>query len=354
MHIRQPLLAALPKNQMKVRPPPSLLTVPGEIRNRIYDHLLHFGHVSVFNCAACCTACDPHESIPDLAILRVNRQINKEASALLYSTSTFVISTGRELACFMSMTDDFCFYTAVTETFPSRAAIRSLEIRFVADYIPIDFHEERMKELWQSTDFRGETRQRKAKHLHDLDRTASEAVWGVAGELLCMMHGLQNLTVNVEQAFCPEGCCRLVDVVARSLRRLRRNPELKVNVTGSLDDDEVKAVTDALKYQEARKPTPESSSGGSDHGSEDRSESYSDDSTSIDSSDRNGDSSNDDDSNDTGHIGHGDDGTAAEQTIEDSGEPDTSHEERDVVDAASEREKEVREADSGADQRGVV
>lgn len=336
MHISQPLVAALPETRTNVRLPPSLLTIPGEIRNRIYDHLLLVGRVNVFNCSAC----DPHENIPDLAILRVNRQINEEASAFLYSTGTFVVSTGRDLAGFMSKTDDFCVYTAVTETFPSRAAIRSLEIRFVAEYNTTDFHEERMQELWHSAVFRGESRRRKAKHLHDLDRNASRAVWGVAGELLSMLHGLQNLTVNVEQAFCPDGCCRLVDAVARSLRRLRRKPELKVNVTGSLDDDEVKVVTDALTYREGSNATTESNSESNDAASEVESDSHSDDSRTNDSSDRigdssdasgnssdangnssdaNGNSSNDEGSNNSGQIEHIDDGIAGEQTIGGSG-----------------------------------
>lgn len=183
-----------------------------------------------------------------------------------------------------------------------------------------------MRELWHSADFRGESRRRKAKHLHDLDRSASRAVWGVAGELLSMLHGLQNLTVNVEQAFCPDGCCRLVDAVARSLRTLRRKPELKVNVTGSLDDEEVKVVTDALTYREGRNATAESNSEGNDAASEVRSDSHSDDSRtndssnrSGDSSDANGNSSNDEGSNNSGQIEHIDDGIAGEQTTGGSG-----------------------------------
>jgi len=310
MHISQPLMAALPENQSNVKAPPSLLTIPGEIRNRIYHHLLSVRRVNVFDCAACCTACLPGETVPDLAILRVNRQINGEASTFFYSTSTFIVSTGRDLACFMSKTDDFCLFTAVTQTFPSRAAIRSLEIRFMADYIPIELHEQRMKELWHSAHFRAETRRRKAKHLHDLDRTASEAVWDVAGELLSMMHGLRNLTVNIEQAFCPEGCCRLVDAVTWSLRGLRRRPEVRINVTGSLDNGEVKTITKAFKRQEARNATSESSTGASHLSSDDRSDGQSDDSTTNDDRDWTGGGSDDGSSNNSGHIGHGDDGIA--------------------------------------------
>lgn len=352
MDIRQPLLAPLLANPMSVKPRLSLMTIPGEIRNRIYDHLLLLEHVNVFYCDACCSTCSEHESRPDLAILQVNRQVNKEASALLYSTGTFVISTGRDLACFMSKTNDFCLYTPSRETFPSRAAIRSLEIRFVADYIPTDFHEERMKELWHSPDFRSETRRKRAKHLHDLDRTASVAVWGVAGELLCMMHGLKNLTVNVEQAFCPEGCCRLVDVIARSLRRLQQKPELKITIEGSLDNVELEAITDALRYREALDTPTESSSEEGDETSGDGSDSHSEDSTTSDGSDGHEDSSNGEDSDNSSHVSHGHDGTAGEQTAEDSGELGSSDKEQDIAHAVSKKEKEQRAAVNGADRRG--
>lgn len=340
MLIRHSLQEALTEDRSNVRPPSSLLTIPGEIRNRIYDHLLLVGRINIFDCAACCTACDQHETMPDLAILRVNQQTKEEASAFLYRNSTFVVSTGRDLACFMSKTDDFCLYTAVTETFPSRAAIRSLEVRFVADYIPTDFHEERMKELWHSTEFREETRRRKAKHLHDLDRTASEAVWAVAGELICLMHGLQNLTVNIEQAFCPEGCCRLVHSVARSLRRLCRKDDLTVNVTGSLENGEVKAVMNALKHQEVRN---ENSAGSSIRGSEDRSDSESSDNTTDDSSDRNEDNGNDESINNSGHIDHSTNDTVGEQAREGGEQSGHSDMVKNTVDTPSGRVTNQRE-----------
>ena len=332
---------------MHVKSPLSLITIPGEIRNRIYEHLLLIAEGHVFHCACCCSSCTLPDDIPDLAILQVNRQINREASALLYSTSTFVVSTGRDLAGFMTKTTDFCLYTAVTETFPSRAIIRSLEIRFVADYSPTDVHEERMRELWRSQDFRGETRRKKAKYLHDLDRTASEAVWVVAGELLGMMHGLKDLTVNIEQAFCPEGCCRLVDVVARSLRRLRRKEGLRITVTGSLDDVELKGVTDALKCRDAE-GIPNESSTESNSDSEDGSDSHSDDSTTTDGNDGNEDSRNNNNSDNNGHIRHGRNDRAGGQIIEDGGEPDSTDDETDSVDAASGSENEERDREGAA------
>ncbi len=292
---RHTILAALPSTRPDVKPPPSLLTIPGEIRNRIYELLLIFESVDAYNCAPCCVACPPREEIPYVPILRVNRQTNKEASALLYSTSTFIISTGRDLIRFMSKPEDYCLYTPATETFPTRAAIRSLELRFVADYIPTIYHEERMRELWQNQGFGEQSRKQRAKHLHDLDRNSSQAVWLVAGELLRMLDGLKVLTINLEQAFCPEGCCRLVKDVVRSLRKFRHKSGLEIKVKGNLDDSEVEVVTSGLKFREAENDSNEDDGTESDDSSDDGS---SDDSDDSDGSDGSGDGSTEEEAED--------------------------------------------------------
>lgn len=79
---------------------------------------------------------------------------------------------------------------------------------------------------------------------------------------------------------------------------------MRINVTGSLDDGEVKTITKAFKRQEAKNATSESSGGASDFSSEDRSDSHSDDSTTNDDRDWAEGGSNDESSNNSGHIGH--------------------------------------------------
>ncbi|MCJ1365444.1 hypothetical protein MMC16_004565 [Acarospora aff. strigata] len=328
-------MAALPATPVSVKPPPSFTTIPGEIRNKIYELLLLFDRVDVYNCAPCCSACPPLENVPNVAILRINRQVNREASAFLYSNNTFILSTGREVMRFMTMSEDFCLYTPPTETFPTRALIRSLEVRYVADYISTDFHEERTKELWQSEEFRRDSRSRKAKHFHDEDRSASEAVWLVSGKVLRLLHGLRVLTVNLEQAFCPGGCCRLVDVAASSLGKLRRKPGLKIKVEGNLDSTEMEAVMHALSTTGLSDVTKESNRSESEGVSDEDIHSDSSDTTSSNDSDESNGSSNgdeDEDSNDSSNS-HKD---AGDEAGRDSKRPNISDEDSGMIDEHSE------------------
>ena len=94
-------------------------------------------------------------------------------------------------------------------------------------------------------------------------------------------------------------------------------------MTGSLDGDEGKAVTEAFNYHEGRNATSESHAGGSNPSSKDRSDSHSDNSTTNEDSVGKQDGSNDESSNNSRHIGDGDDGITTMQTTEGGRESDT-------------------------------
>lgn len=191
----------------------------------------------------------------------------------------------------MSKPEDHCLYTPAKDIFPTRTAIRSLEIKFLAEYIPTNYHEERLRELWKSQEFREQRRKSKAEYFHALDLSASKAVWLVAGKLLCLLNGLKVLTIDFELAFCPEGCCRVAEDVVKSLRKLLRRTDLELKVKGTLDDDEHRIITNALRARSKGSDASDDNTE-SDESSDDEANSDgdgSDDNSSSSSSDNDGD-----------------------------------------------------------------
>lgn len=230
---------------------PSLLTIPGELRIMIYKCVLLESEVIYpFDYRPCSCDCPKHKpSPPNVALLRVNRQINEEATTILYSGVTAQITTGYFFMKFMT-SGDVCMYGYPTARrfFPSRHLIRSLRIKFVPENIPPDVRSTHINECWSDASFRALSRESRATAIHEYNRELCEIVWTNAGKVVSQMAGLESLFLDFAHSFCPLGCCRMAVHVVGALQGIRTKANFSLAVTGELESEELKAIMDGLSY----------------------------------------------------------------------------------------------------------
>lgn len=232
---------------------PSLLTIPSELRIMIYKCVLLESEVIYpFDYRPCSCDCPKHKrSPPNVALLRVNRQINEEATTILYSGVTAQLTTGYFFMKFMT-SGDVCMYGYPTASrfFPSRHLIRSLRIKFVPENIPSDVRSAHILECWSDASFRALSRESRATAIHEYNRELCEIVWTNAGKAVSQMAGLESLFLDFEHSFCPLGCCRMAEHVVGALQGIRTKANFLLAVTGELESEELKAIIDGLSYSE--------------------------------------------------------------------------------------------------------
>lgn len=230
---------------------PTLLTIPGELRNRIYElALLQDSKVYPFDYKPCGCDCPKHQRHPPaVALLRVNRQINREATPLLYSRVLFRLSTGYLFMKFMAL-GEVCMYGSPTgsEIYPSRHLIRSLRIKFVPEHMPSEVRSGHVLDCWADPNFQLLSKKQRAQSIHRYNRDVCQAVWTNAGKVITLMRELKFLSMDLEQVFCPLGCCRMVGHVVRSLKGLRKKEGFTITVSGELQEVEKRMVLGGLKY----------------------------------------------------------------------------------------------------------
>lgn len=232
---------------------PSLLVIPGELRIMIYKFLLLETEIIYpFDYRPCSCDCPKHKrSPPNVAILRVNRQINEEATTILYSGVTAQITTGYFFMKFMT-SGDLCMYGYPTANsfFPSRHLIQSLRIKFVPENIPSDVRSAHILGCWSDDSFRALSREGRATAIHEYNRELCEIVWTNAGKVVSQMAGLESLFLDFEHSFCPLGCCRMAEHVVGALQGIRTKANFSLAVTGELHSEELKTIMDGLSYRE--------------------------------------------------------------------------------------------------------
>lgn len=231
--------------------PPTLLTIPGELRNRIYElALLQDSKVYPFDYKPCSCDCPKYKRhAPAVALLRVNRQINREATPLLYSRVTFRLSTGYLFMKFMAL-GEVCMYgsPSASEVYPSRHLIRSLRIKFVPEHMPSEVRSGHVLDCWADPNFQLLSKKQRAQAIHRYNRDVCQAVWTNAGKVIILMRELKFLSMDLEQVFCPLGCCRMVGHVLRSLKGLRKKEGFTIEVSGELKEEEKQMILGGLKY----------------------------------------------------------------------------------------------------------
>lgn len=220
---------------------PTLLTIAGELRNRIYELvLLEDDKVYPFDYKPCSCNCPKYNrQAPCISLLRVNKQINAEATEILYSSVTFHLTTGYALMRFMAV-GELCMYGTPNSkhVFSSRHLIRSLHLKVVPEYIPNEVHSSRMLECWADPIFQTITKKQRAQIIHQNYREVCQMVWTNAGKVVTEMKGLNLLSIDVEQAFCPSGCCRMVGHVLKSFQGLKKKDGFKITISGELKHEE--------------------------------------------------------------------------------------------------------------------
>lgn len=157
---------------------------------------------------------------------------------------------------FLNKGDHICMFQAPTLEFifPSRHLIRNLQIKFVPEHTPAEFRDQRNVDLWADADFRAKTTSERAQFLHQNDRDLSEMVWFNAGVTIPKLRALKSLTLDIEQCFCPMGCCRMTSQLIASLEGLKTKKGIKLVINGSLLPDEEHTIRKALICEHDRKP----------------------------------------------------------------------------------------------------
>lgn len=198
-----------------------------------------------------CDCPEHRRSPPNVALLRVNRQINEEATTILYSGVTAQITTGYFFTKFMT-SGDLCMYDFPTAScfFPSRHLIRSLRIKFIPENIPSDVHSAHILECWSDETFRSLSRESRAAAIHDYNRELCEIEWTNAGKVVSQMAGLESLFLDFEHSSCPLGCCTMVEHVVVALQGIRTKANFSLAVTGELQSEELKTIMNGLSYRE--------------------------------------------------------------------------------------------------------
>lgn len=252
---------------------------------------------------------------PSVGLLAVNRQINKEATPLLYGGVTFHIETGYAFMRFSSPSDHICMFTHPTEEklYPSRHLIRSLNFQFLPEILERGPQVSRMRDFWQDENFRTISTRQRAQAIHEYVKTLSETVWEQAGEVIVQMRGLQNLQLDIEKAMCPQGCCRMIGHVIKALKGLKKKEDLVLTVVGDLIDGEDDRIIGGLQYDD--------SSG-----------------SSLDDEDDSEDDSEDEDSSDEDEAADEDEGSGGPSTSNVPALSDISGIDSDVADSASDIE----------------
>lgn len=226
----------------------TLLTLPGELRNRIYELLLfHDRVVFPYGYKPCgCDCPKRRRHAPAVALLGVNRQINKEASEILYGGVTFHLSMGHQFMRFMSHGQKDAYgIRDPSQVFPSRPLIRSLSLEFAPDNMAYD-HDLKVMGFWALESFRALSKQKRLKAIHDLNRRTCQMWWDCAGRVIKSLPLLEDLTLDVSQSFCPMGCCRMAGYVVHSLRRIRNKEGLDISVEGELNPKEKDMILEGL------------------------------------------------------------------------------------------------------------
>lgn len=199
----------------------------------------------------CICDCTKHKrSPPNVALLRVNRQINEEATTILYSFVTVQITTGYFFMKFMTWGEPCLYgYPRPCHFFPSRHLIRSLRIKFVPENLYSDVCSAYILKCWSDDSFRALSRESRATAIHEYNRELSETVWTNAGMVVGQMAGLESLVLDVEYSFCPLGCCRMIEHVVEALQGIRTKENFSLAVTGGIQSEELKTIMDGLSYR---------------------------------------------------------------------------------------------------------
>lgn len=137
---------------------------------------------------------------------------------------------------------------SASEVYPSRHLIRSLRIKFVPEHMPSEVRSGHVLDCWADPNFQLLSKKQRAQAIHRYNRDVCQAVWTNAGKVIILMRELKFLSMDLEQVFCPLGCCRMVGHVLESLKGLRKKEGFTIEVSGELKEEEKQMILGGLKY----------------------------------------------------------------------------------------------------------
>ncbi|KAI9698689.1 MAG: hypothetical protein M1836_003799 [Candelina mexicana] len=194
-----------------------LLNLPKELRLDIFticfvrDNILVSASSDAKN-----TAEDSSQSIasvkPYIGVLGVNRQIRDEAKTVYYRGNAFVLGP----------------LAGIHHLFPSDryafSLIRSLTIHFSPRTLSQKVREEvrhGYRQRWVEESRYEENTvqacQNRARLLHNTERRMLETIWKMRVLDLAAMMSLKSLYLDLEDCYCPTGCCRMVSALGKCI-----------------------------------------------------------------------------------------------------------------------------------------
>lgn len=209
-------------------------SLPGELRNRIYNLALVPGlvypHAEPISSPCLYEECRQLRK-PDLSILGTNRQVRREAESIYYGLNHFVVARGNpwNTLNFFSSTGQKLI-TRLTVSFSS-LDIGELD-RIAEEKKLVAFLVETLPDASQKV---------KHDHIHDeMVQLLEGQFWAVKGSDIANMTALQQLTLDVTNAYCPHGCCRMAVDVALLLVPTNKFQKWyrKIFVIGAKDEKE--------------------------------------------------------------------------------------------------------------------
>ncbi|KAI4194954.1 MAG: hypothetical protein LQ350_007473 [Teloschistes chrysophthalmus] len=226
-----------------------LLTLPVEIRNRVYDYvLLEDADAYPYGYKPCLCDCLAHSRhAPHICLLRVNKQINAEATKWLYRRAIFHSSTGHHFMKFMTIDQHICMWKVPlsTEVFPSRHQIRNLYLRIAPEYWALEDCPSETLDGLRTMERIASMSEAQVNHLaHYRLHFPTALVWINTSKVLAALESLETVTLDVEQAYCTEGCCRKCQIIVECFKdinggRKKDNlPPVEIQIVGALDEEE--------------------------------------------------------------------------------------------------------------------
>ncbi|MCJ1256842.1 hypothetical protein MMC24_004667 [Lignoscripta atroalba] len=187
------------------QPSSRFLLWPGELRNKVYKLVLVKGILHPSGPRRD-LKCNKHQQLhcskdeaPALSLLRVCRQVHDEAGSIYYSSNEFVVGCGDPW-----QTLKFCSNFGET-------LITKLRVSFSDADLDLSARASYRRELLESLDY-VEERPRFAREslIHEeLLMRLEHEFWAQKGLHIAAMPALQHLSIDIENADCPHGCCRL-------------------------------------------------------------------------------------------------------------------------------------------------
>ncbi|KAL8786963.1 MAG: hypothetical protein Q9195_007975 [Heterodermia aff. obscurata] len=214
--------------------PPSLETLPQEIRNEIFKCLLLESKTMY--------PYQPHEnknrplatgSLSFLAIMRVNKMLNQEAATILYAGAAFRLPTGYWFIKFFDRytTTDLKLPPQSFSMIPSRYLIRQVCIKVVPQAVDPFLCSSIHTGFWKRENFASMGAYRLRDLFHSTGRSLTLRHWEYAFQILPRLQGLKHLIVNISMAYCTQGCCRLIEELRDIIQDYPfPQPDLRVTV----------------------------------------------------------------------------------------------------------------------------